>query len=181
MIEFLCRMHQEQKALLVVSWLTYHYSTVWLWRYHGGNRRWGVQRVARRQIQWIRPSTSKLSNSVLTTCCSPTPTRLSPDSTRPSSPSPARLSLGDISNMLARRHEEENCKQIDDLQRWIAKYERNGHSAYMGPQHQPYQVQGPPHPISWAMSPPPFRTFFPSPFGYILIAWLQLHSRHPGQ
>ena len=36
----------------------------------------------------------------------------------------------------------------------------------MAPQHQPYQVQGPPHPMSWAMSPPPYGTFFPSPFGF---------------
>ena len=104
------------------------------------------------------------------TAVRPSPTRLSsPASIQLSSPSPARVSLGDISDMLARRHEEEKShlqKQIDDLQRTIAEYEKNGHSAYMAPQHQLYHVQRPPHPMSRAMSPPPFGTFFPSPFGF---------------
>ena len=36
----------------------------------------------------------------------------------------------------------------------------------MAPQHQPYQVQGSPHPMGSAMSSPPYGTFFPSPFGF---------------
>ena len=146
------------------------------------------------------PSPTRLSSPASTQPGSPASTRPSspasirpsfpaatrpsfPPTTWPSSPSPARLSLGDISNVLARRHEEEKShlqKQIDDLQRRIAEYERGGHSAYMAPQHQPYQVQGPPHPMSWAMSSPPYGTFFPSPFGFYPHC-MAIHSRHPGQ
>ena len=98
-----------------------------------------------------------------TRLCSTSPARLS-------SSSPARVSLADISNVSNRRPEPEESdlrKQIDALQQRLAEYERGGNSvACMVPHHQPFPAQGLSYPMSWAMSPPPYGHFFPSPFGF---------------
>ena len=55
----------------------------------------------------------------------------------------------------------------DALQQRLAEYERGSNSAAsMVSRHQPFPVQGLSYPMSWAMSPPSYGYFFPSPFGF---------------
>ena len=72
--------------------------------------------------------------------------------------------------MQTRRHVEEKLylqKQIDDLKKRLAEYERGEQlSAYVAPHYHPYWAQGPPLPMNWAASPSPYGSFFPSPFGF---------------
>ena len=161
------------KAQLLVLWLTCHHSAVWQGTecYHEERER-KEKRAARAitQISWIISSLSWFSSSVPATHYSSNPARFSnPISTTWCSPSPAR-------HVLSRRHawgrKLHLQKQIDALQKRLAGYNRGGHWPWHK-QYQPYQAQGAPHPISWAMSPPPCGTFFPSPFEFIFIS--QIH------
>ena len=75
-----------------------------------------------RQIQQPSSSIPKIQPSspemTLQSKSNKTQQSSSPASSRPSSPSPPRLNLGDISNVLARRHKEEKSylqKKVDAL------------------------------------------------------------------
>ena len=122
-------------------------------------------------IQRRSSSLPRLQNSVLTTHSSPSPVRPgSPVPKRSSHPSPVRPGLAEITKMQTSRHVEETLylqKQIDDLKKRLAECERGEQlSAYVAPHYHPYRAQGPPLPMSWAASPLPYGSFFPSPFGF---------------
>ena len=117
------------------------------------------------------PSPVRPGSPVPTRACSPSPVRpCSPVPKRFSHPSPVRPDLADITNMQTSRHVEETLyllKQIDDLKKRLAEYERGEQlSAYIAPHYHPYRAQGPPLPMSWAASPSPYGSFFSSPFGF---------------
>ena len=121
-------------------------------------------------IQQRSSSPPRLRKSVPTTHSSPSPVRPgSPVPTRAYSPRPVRPGLADITNMQTSTYAEEKLylqEHIDDLKKRVTEYEREQLSAYVAPHYHPYRAQGPPLPMSWAASPSPYGSFFPSPFGF---------------
>ena len=112
-----------------------------------------------------RSSPVRPVSPVPTRACRSSPVRpVSPVPMRACSPSPVR------SDLETNRYAEEKLylqKQINDLTKRLAEYERGEQlSAYIAPHYHLYRAQGPPLPMSWAASPSPYGSFFPSPFGF---------------